>query len=113
MGYQPEVAFPTFPLSASVSDTLAFKNTDMVGVWFPTVTSASFTIQGAYSTNAASADFLPIVNAPPNSGPFTLWVGPGSLAVALNLTLGPFPALRFVSSVPQAAVRSLAAFYKV
>jgi hypothetical protein len=113
MAYQLRTAFPTIPLSGTVSDALVFKDTYQVAVWFPTITSGSVTVQGAYSTNAASADFLPIVNAPPNSGPFTLWVGPGSLAIALDLTLGSFPAIRFVTSVAQAAVRSLAAIYKV
>ena len=113
MAYQLGVQYPTFPLSGTVSGTLVFKNTDVVALWVPTVTSMSMTIQGAYRTDAASADFLPIVNAPPNSGPFTLWVGPGSLSVQLTTTLGAFPAIRFISSVAQAAVRSLAAIYKV
>lgn len=113
MPYQQRTQFPTIPLSGTVSDTLVYKNTDVIALWIPTVTSMSMTIQGAYATNAASADFLPIVNAPPNSGPFTLWVGPGSLSVQLTTTLGAFPAIRFISSVAQAAVRSLAAIYKV
>ena len=113
MPYQLEVQYPTFPLSGTVSDALVFKNADAVALWVPTVTSGSWTIQGAYRTDAASADFLPVVNAPPNSGPFTLWIGPGSLSVQLSTTLNAFPAIRFISSVAQAAVRSLAAIYKV
>jgi len=109
---QPVYQVVTVPLSSFVSSPFVVKDTDTFGVWMPVVTSGAWFLQGAYTTNAASADFLPVLNSPPSSGSPTLWFGAGSLAVALPL-LAPFSTFRLTSSIAQAAVRSLVLFGKV
>lgn len=108
MAYQASTQFITIPLSSAVSGAWAIKDSDLMALWMPVCTSGSWTLQGAFQTGANSADFLPIINSPPNSGPVTLWLGAGSLSVALHTFCAPFSALRLVGSNPQAAVRSLA-----
>ena len=100
-----QVAYATIPLSGTVSETFAVVGTVRAGVWFPTVTSAAFYVQGAFNTT--SENFVRIQNAA-GSGAYTLAAGVGSLAFTLQDPVIPFPYLRFESSVAQAAVRSLA-----
>ncbi len=113
MGYQVETTFPTISSGSGVSDTIAARHGDFIGLWLPTVTSAAWTLQTAYATAPVSADFLPIVNAPPNSGPLVFWWGVGSLAVALTNVAAEFSALRLVSSLSQTSPRTLAIVFKV
>ena len=100
-----QVFYATIPLSGTVSGTFNVVRTVRAGVWFPTVTSAAFFIQGAF--DSTSANFVRIQNAT-GSGAYTLAAGVGSLAFTLMDPVIPFPYLRFESGVAQAAVRSLA-----
>ncbi len=115
MGYQVSVPqFATIPLSGTVSSpAFVAKGAIDIALFIPSVTSCSVATQVAYTTAANSSDFLPLVVSPPSSGPFTLWVGVGSLSVGLSDVLGSWPTFRFVSSVPQSSARSLACVFKV
>ena len=104
-----QVFYATIPLSGTVSGTFNVVRTVRAGVWFPTVTSAAFFVQG--SPDVTSANFVRIQNAA-GSGAYTLAAGVGSLAFTLQDPVIPFPYLRFESGVAQAAVRSLAVVAK-
>ena len=109
------IAFPTIPLSGTVSDAVdltTLKRPGGLGIWIPAITSGQLLLRGSF--DQTSANFVPVFNqnATPISSRWYVDAGPGSMAVALDVHDFPFPFIKLETAVAQAAVRSLAVFSK-
>ena len=105
-----QIAYPTIPLSGSISGIIGAKFSKLAGLWCPTITSAQVFILGSF--DQTSANFTRVQN-PEGSGAWTFAAGPGSKCVTLEKACMPFPFLRVETSVVQAQVSSMALIFKL
>lgn len=107
------VKYPTIPLSGTVSDPFDISGMRVVGIWVPTITSASLLLRASFDTT--SANYVPVWN--PNATPVnTRWgadVSVGSVAISVEWPMAPFASVKLETSQAQAAVRSFAVICKL
>lgn len=99
-----QVAYPTIPLSGTVSGIFGAKGATAVSIWCPLVTSTQVLVQASF--DQTSANFVRVQNST-GSGDWTYSAGVGSTCITLK-DLGYFPNMRLETPTPQTGVVSFA-----